>query len=282
MHRPAHPAADRRAPPRPPGRCRPGPGRAPPSGRPRRSHRRSRPSAWSLRPAAGRRALDGDDADEIRATIGLIEARVKFGIHERLRKFLLPLVAAVERQLEEAEKDLKSANPQISDLHKGRTHDSSRNQRTRHSCRASTERLPAAVRLAARPSRPSNSTSCGRPTWPIAGDLRLRNRLVEHYLPFVHGLARSIARGCACATWRTPWAKCWPRWSLSSCRTTTAAAASTLGPLCIQAQTDRPAAGGAKGRSRLRRSPARTAGTRSAARPGAARPRPEFSRSRPN
>ncbi len=48
--------------------------------------------------------IDGDDAEEIRATVGLIEARVKFGIHERLRKFLLPLVAAVERQLEEAEK----------------------------------------------------------------------------------------------------------------------------------------------------------------------------------
>ena len=49
--------------------------------------------------------LDGDDAEEIRATIDLIEARVRFGVHERLRKFLLPLVAAAERQLEEAEKD---------------------------------------------------------------------------------------------------------------------------------------------------------------------------------
>ena len=50
--------------------------------------------------------LEGDDADEIDATVALIEARVKFGIHQRLRRFLLPLAAAVERQLEEAEKDL--------------------------------------------------------------------------------------------------------------------------------------------------------------------------------
>ncbi len=49
--------------------------------------------------------LDGDDEEEIRATIGLIEARVKFGVHQRLRKFLLPLVTALELQLEEAEKD---------------------------------------------------------------------------------------------------------------------------------------------------------------------------------
>ncbi len=50
--------------------------------------------------------IESDDADEIRATIGLLEARVKFGIHQRLRRFLLPLVAAVESQIEEAEKDL--------------------------------------------------------------------------------------------------------------------------------------------------------------------------------
>ena len=50
--------------------------------------------------------LDGEGEEEIQATAGLIEARVKFGIHERLRKFLLPLVAAIERQLEEAEKEL--------------------------------------------------------------------------------------------------------------------------------------------------------------------------------
>ncbi len=50
--------------------------------------------------------IRGDDEDEILATIGLIEARIKFGIHERLRNFLLPLAAAIEGQLEEAEKDL--------------------------------------------------------------------------------------------------------------------------------------------------------------------------------
>jgi len=50
-------------------------------------------------------AIDGDDEDEIRATIELIAARLKFGIHQRLRKFLLPLVAAAEVQLEEAEKE---------------------------------------------------------------------------------------------------------------------------------------------------------------------------------
>ncbi len=50
--------------------------------------------------------LEGDDKDEIGATVGLIEARVKFGIHQRLRRLLLPLAAAVERQIEEAEKVL--------------------------------------------------------------------------------------------------------------------------------------------------------------------------------
>jgi len=50
--------------------------------------------------------LEGDDVEEIRATLRLIEARVKFGVHQRLRKFLLPLVAAIERQLEEAEKEI--------------------------------------------------------------------------------------------------------------------------------------------------------------------------------
>ena len=57
---------------------------------------------------AGRLALspiDGDDEDEIRATVGLIGARVKFGVHERLRRFLLPLAAAVEAQIEVAERD---------------------------------------------------------------------------------------------------------------------------------------------------------------------------------
>jgi hypothetical protein len=60
---------------------------------------------WTFGRRLARAPLDGGDADEIRATVGLIAARVKFGIHERLRKFLLPLVAAIERQLEEAEKD---------------------------------------------------------------------------------------------------------------------------------------------------------------------------------
>ncbi len=50
--------------------------------------------------------LEDDDADEIRATLGLLEARVRFGIHARLRRFLLPLVTAIERQIEEAEQDL--------------------------------------------------------------------------------------------------------------------------------------------------------------------------------
>jgi len=50
--------------------------------------------------------LDRGDEDKIRATIALIEARVKFGIHQRLRRFLLPLAAAVEGQIEAAEKDL--------------------------------------------------------------------------------------------------------------------------------------------------------------------------------
>ena len=50
--------------------------------------------------------LDGDDRDEIRATIGLIADRVKFGIHQRLRKFLLPLATAIELQIEAAENDV--------------------------------------------------------------------------------------------------------------------------------------------------------------------------------
>jgi hypothetical protein len=50
--------------------------------------------------------LDGDDRDEIRATIGLIADRVQFGIHQRLRKFLLPLATAIELQIEAAEKDV--------------------------------------------------------------------------------------------------------------------------------------------------------------------------------
>jgi hypothetical protein len=61
---------------------------------------------WALARRLARAPLDGDDVDEICATIHLIEAQVKFGLHERLRKFLLPLATAIERQLEEAEKDL--------------------------------------------------------------------------------------------------------------------------------------------------------------------------------
>jgi hypothetical protein len=46
------------------------------------------------------------DQDEIRATLGLIRAQARFGVRPRLRKFLRPLVAALETQLEEAERDL--------------------------------------------------------------------------------------------------------------------------------------------------------------------------------
>jgi hypothetical protein len=61
---------------------------------------------WTLARRLAVSPIEGDDEDEICATIGLIEARVKFGIHQRLRNFLLPLVAAIEGQIEEAEKDL--------------------------------------------------------------------------------------------------------------------------------------------------------------------------------
>jgi hypothetical protein len=50
--------------------------------------------------------IEGDDQDEISATVRLVEAQVKFGMHQRLRKFLLPLVTALELQIEEAEKEL--------------------------------------------------------------------------------------------------------------------------------------------------------------------------------
>ena len=62
-------------------------------------------ACWAFARRLADAPLDGDDRDEIRAALGLIEARVKFGLYERLRKFLLPLIAAIERQLEEAEKD---------------------------------------------------------------------------------------------------------------------------------------------------------------------------------
>jgi len=61
---------------------------------------------WTLVRRLGVAPIDGDDEHEICATVRLIEARVKCGVYERLRKFLLPLVAAIERQIEEAEKDL--------------------------------------------------------------------------------------------------------------------------------------------------------------------------------
>ena len=61
---------------------------------------------WTLARRLAVSPIDVDDEDEICATIRLIEVRVKFGIHERLRTFLLPLVAAIEQQIEEAEKDL--------------------------------------------------------------------------------------------------------------------------------------------------------------------------------
>ena len=63
-------------------------------------------ACWALVRRLAVAPIDGDDEDEIRATVRLIEARVKFGVHERLRKFLLPLVSAAQQQLEEAEKDL--------------------------------------------------------------------------------------------------------------------------------------------------------------------------------
>ena len=50
-------------------------------------------------------AYAADDADEIHATLDLLAARVQFGLHERLRKFLLPLVTALELQVEAAEEE---------------------------------------------------------------------------------------------------------------------------------------------------------------------------------
>ncbi len=63
-------------------------------------------ACWTIARRLTAAAIEGDDAEEISATVGLIEARVRFGVHERLRRFLLPLAAAVQRQVEEAESDL--------------------------------------------------------------------------------------------------------------------------------------------------------------------------------
>jgi hypothetical protein len=61
---------------------------------------------WTLARRLAFSPIEGDDQDEICATIRLIEAQVKFGLHERLRKFLLPLASAIEVQIEEAERNL--------------------------------------------------------------------------------------------------------------------------------------------------------------------------------
>jgi hypothetical protein len=44
-----------------------------------------------------------DDRAEIAAVVELLQDRVKYGLTERLRKLLLPLVAAVEKQMEVGE-----------------------------------------------------------------------------------------------------------------------------------------------------------------------------------
>jgi hypothetical protein len=44
-----------------------------------------------------------DDRAEISAIVELLIDRVKYGLTERLRKLLLPLVAAMESQMEESE-----------------------------------------------------------------------------------------------------------------------------------------------------------------------------------
>ena len=41
-----------------------------------------------------------DDRAEIAAAVELLQDRVKYGLHARLRKLLLPLVTAVESQME--------------------------------------------------------------------------------------------------------------------------------------------------------------------------------------
>jgi hypothetical protein len=44
--------------------------------------------------------LPPDDRAEIAAVVELLQDRVKYGLHRRLRKLLLPLVTAVETQME--------------------------------------------------------------------------------------------------------------------------------------------------------------------------------------
>jgi hypothetical protein len=47
--------------------------------------------------------LPPDDRAEIAAAVEFIQDRVKYGLHQRLRRLLLPLVAAVESQMEMSE-----------------------------------------------------------------------------------------------------------------------------------------------------------------------------------
>ncbi len=47
--------------------------------------------------------LPPDDRAEIAAVVELLHDRVKYGLHDRLRKLLLPLVTAAESQMEVSE-----------------------------------------------------------------------------------------------------------------------------------------------------------------------------------
>ena len=49
--------------------------------------------------------IDGDDEDEITAVLALIKYRVQFGVYERLRQMLLPLVDAIHSMIERAEEN---------------------------------------------------------------------------------------------------------------------------------------------------------------------------------
>ncbi len=62
-------------------------------------------TCWTLARRLAAVPIDSDDEDEICATIRLVEAQVKFGLHQRLRRFLLPLVTAIELQIEAAERN---------------------------------------------------------------------------------------------------------------------------------------------------------------------------------
>ena len=82
------------------------PGRAPQGRRPRRP-RRPGNRLPPLPPAAGRLAdRRRRRGGNLRPPLTSSRPQAKFGIHARLRRFLLPLVAALEARLEEAEKDL--------------------------------------------------------------------------------------------------------------------------------------------------------------------------------